>query len=96
MDAEDGDRYWKKGTEEIEDVVEINEEEEEETRSEEGRRRGTPLILWLPLQLSPEDNPKVLSEGQHQLPFEQMPSEERTRVMVSEQFQARMDRLRDV
>jgi hypothetical protein len=44
LDTEEADSYWKKGTEEMEDIFEINEEEKEERRSEEGRRRSTPPI----------------------------------------------------
>jgi hypothetical protein len=58
MNTEEPMSYWKRGTEEMEDIIRINEEEEQkEARSEARRERSMSPILLLPSQSSREGNP---------------------------------------
>jgi hypothetical protein len=97
IDIEEAEKYWKKGTEEMDDITRINEEEEqEEARSEVRQKRSTLSILRLPLQTSPEESHQVLSKEGDRLLIEEMHPEERRRVIVSEDLQIRMNQLREV
>jgi hypothetical protein len=63
MNTEEAESYWKEGTEEMEYITRINEEEEqEEGRNKTQRGRSTSPILHLPLQSSREESPLVRSE----------------------------------
>jgi hypothetical protein len=97
MDEESAESYWKRGTEEMEDVIRVNEEEEqEETGSGTRQERLMSPLLLLPSQSSREGSPQVRPREEDQLLFGEMPPEIRRRVVVSQGLQIRMDQLRDV